>query len=131
MQKHNDSTNSDPIILLDKKSQYDTNTLLSVLTDYAKAIEVYAQSNGFEVEFISDEVAVYSNSRLNMINNAIVHDDTNGNPMKLSGVATKTDLVVLPIGRSSSLLSIDASLPLLSAGSIFITSKRFSSLLPI
>lgn len=83
------------ISLAVNESKYNKKSLLAVFEKMANDIEAYALKNGFTVEYNTKEIAVYDQSNPTRLNNAIYHNDAQGNHMQLSGTATKTDLVVI------------------------------------
>lgn len=68
--------------------------LKTIFIYYAIAWINWAKTNGFEIEFIADEIPVYSDAAPTMVNQMIKYEDENGNLVNASGVASKLDLVV-------------------------------------
>lgn len=68
--------------------------LRDVITKYGIAWVNWAKTNGFDIEFIADEIPVYSDAAPTMVNQMIKYEDENGNLIQASGVASKLDLVI-------------------------------------
>ena len=77
-----------------KYSPEQTEQLKDVITKYGIAWVNWAKTNGFDIEFIADEIPVYSDAAPTMVNNMIKYEDENGNLVQASGVASKLDLVI-------------------------------------
>ena len=67
--------------------------LLEVLYLYANALVNYAKANKFEIEFISDNVPVYSAYNRDLVN-ALIDYEVNGVKSPMNGVGSALDLVV-------------------------------------
>lgn len=68
--------------------------LKGVISAYGAAWMNWAKANEFEIEFIADEIPVYSNKSPRMVNEMIIQPTANGEVVKAAGVASKLDLVI-------------------------------------